>query len=125
MTIIVKGGNLTRDTLTLPMLLLRSLMLSLPNPLQKPSHYHHPQADVSERGHECLVAKCIGYKIGLLRVLEDLVIVIIHHIYPSSLSHVQIWMVHQVPQTLVIQVNGTTNPIEVMSPNLEGKNKCP
>lgn len=62
---------------------------------------------------------------GLPRMVKDLTIIILAHVSPPMLPHIQIWMVHMISQTLVIHVEGTTKPIKIVSPNIEGKNHYP
>ena len=51
-----------------------------------------------------MAAKSIGHHVGLPRVVKDLTIITLHHIEPHALPHVNIWLIHQVPQTFVVRV---------------------
>ena len=90
--------------------------------LQQWSNHGHTQTYVSNRSHDHLAAESIGHCIRLPWVINDFTIIILHHIQPSTLPHVQIRLIHQVPLALLIYVNSKIDPIEVMPPNLEGEN---
>ena len=55
-------------------------------------------------------------------MVKDLAIIILDHVQPPVLPHVQVRLIDNMSQTLVIRVDSTTDPIKIMSPNLEGEN---
>lgn len=72
-----------------------------------------------------LTAQHVGGHIGLLRMIEHLTIIILDHFKPSTLSHVQTRLIHKIYQTLVLHVDDTSDPIEIMPPIIVEKYHCP
>ena len=123
--VVVERSYSTHYPLALLPLLLETLHLSLLDPLQQRSDYRHPHTQIPDRGRRHLAAQGIGHHVGLPWMIQDLTVIVLQHVQPSPLSHIQTRLIHKVSQTLVVRVDSTADPIQIMSPNLEGKNNCP
>ena len=56
---------------------------------------------------------------------NNLTIIILDYIKPPALPHVQIQLIHKISQALMVRVDGTSELIEIVSPNLESIHYCP
>ena len=66
----------------------------------------------------------ICYCIGFSRMVTNFTFVIIQQFYPSSLSHVEIFLVEDVLQTLIVCEDCAFGSILVVSPYFQGKHHC-
>ena len=72
-----------------------------------------------------LVAQGIHYHIRFTRMVKDLANIILDHVQPPTLPHIQVRLVHDTSQTIVIRVNGISDLILIMSPNIKGIHHYP
>jgi len=68
-----------------------------------------------------LTAKGIGYDIRLARMVANFAIIITQKLGPSTLSHVELFLIKDVLKTFVVGEYHTFSAIEVVSPSLQSK----
>ncbi|MFS7994727.1 hypothetical protein Hanom_Chr12g01109471 [Helianthus anomalus] len=64
-----------------------------------------------------LSTKRISYDIRLTRVVANIAIVIAQELVPTSLPHVQLFLIKNMLETFVVCKNHTLRSIEVVSPD--------
>src|SRR6185369_12848570 len=69
-------------------------------------------------------AQSICYNIGLTRMIVNLQVIVLDQLQPSSLSHVQLTLREYILEALVISIDITLLPIQVMPPNLQSMHDC-
>ncbi|MFS7936243.1 hypothetical protein Hanom_Chr05g00413231 [Helianthus anomalus] len=68
--------------------------------------------------------KRIGHDIHLTRMVANFAIVIVQEFNPTSLPHVQLFLIKNMLETFVVCENHTLRSIEVVSPDLKHENHC-
>ena len=57
------------------------------------------------------MAQSVCYQVLFTQTVKDLGDIILDYIQPPALPHVQVWMIYNMPQTLVIRIDNTMDPI--------------
>ena len=68
--------------------------------------------------------KGICYYIGLNGMIANLIFVIIEHLYPSSLPHVQFFLIEDLLEAFVICEHCAFCTKKVMTLDIQSKNRC-
>nr|GEW96510.1 reverse transcriptase domain-containing protein [Tanacetum cinerariifolium] len=64
---------------------------------------------------------CTGYYIRLTRMVANFAVIIVEKLYPTTLMHIQLFLIEDMPETLMVGVYDVLHLVQVMSPDLEGK----
>ncbi|MFS7953374.1 hypothetical protein Hanom_Chr07g00617811 [Helianthus anomalus] len=66
--------------------------------------------------------KRIGHDIRLTRMVANFAIVIVQEFNPTSLPHVQLFLIKNILETFVVCENHTLRAIKIMSPDFKREN---
>ena len=121
-SILHKQGVFTLNLFPLPILRSHTLNLRVHDQTHNWRIHDYPHTSRWGGRPHCLAAQSICHHIRFTRVVKDLTIIVLDYNRPPVLPHVYVGLNHDVPQTLVIRIYSTSDPVQIMPPNLESEN---